>query len=147
MRASPSKTPQILLGFDFGMKKMGVAVGQIVTKSATPLTLLKAKDGIPSWEQIKDLIKTWGADTLVVGIPYNMDGSEQEVTFAAKKFAVRLKNHYHLPVFLVDERLTSVQARHDLNDKSNLQHADTNVDSVAAKLILESWFRDHKTAE
>jgi len=139
-----SKPPQVLLGFDFGMKKIGVAVGQLVTMSATPLALLKAKDGIPSWEQIKELIKTWGAEALVVGIPYNMDGSEQEVTFAAKKFAARLKNHYHLPVFLVDERLTSVQARQDLNDNPNLQHTDANVDSVAAKLILESWLRDQK---
>ncbi len=129
------------------MRKIGVAVGQAITESATPLTIIKAKDGIPSWEEIDILIKEWGADALVVGIPYNMDGSEQEIGFAAKKFAVRLKNHYHLPVFLVDERLTTVQARYELKDKRNFKQAQRNVDSVAAKLILESWFRDHKAKD
>ena len=132
---------EVLLAFDFGMKKIGVAVGQSITKSANPLTILKAKDGIPSWDEIKNLIETWRADALVVGIPYNMDGSEQEIGYAAKKFAGRLKNHYHLPVFLVDERLTTVEAKLLMKNKQAKQARE--VDSTAAKLILESWFRNH----
>lgn len=137
------KTPQVLLGFDFGMRKIGISVGQTITKSASPLTILKAKDGIPSWKLIETLIKTWEADALVVGIPYNMDGSEQEIGFAAKKFAARLKDHYHLPVFLVDERLTTVEAKQELKERRGLRLAEREVDSIAAKLILESWFREH----
>ena len=138
------KTPRVLLGFDFGMRKIGVAVGQIITQSASPLTIIKAKDGIPSWKAIETLIKTWKADALVVGIPYNMDGSEQEIGLAAKKFANRLESHFHLPVFLADERLTTNEAKRSL--KAQRTHPPTRheIDSVAAKLILESWFRDNK---
>ena len=131
--------PKVLLGFDFGMYKIGVAVGQIVTQSANPLPTLKAKDGIPVWEAIDMLIQIWKVEALVVGIPYNMDGSEQEMSFAAKKFANRLKDRYRLPVFKVDERLTTNEAKRALKmNESDL----SELDSVAAKLILESWFRE-----
>lgn len=130
--------PKVLLAFDFGMRRIGVAVGQSLTNSATPLATLPAKDGIPSWETIKNLIETWQADALIVGIPYNMDGSEQDITKAARKFLRRL-HRYHLPTYEVDERLTTVEARNQLYAK-NLRAADIkNVDSFAAKLILESW--------
>lgn len=138
------KTPSVLLGFDFGMRKIGISVGQTITKTANPLTIIKAKDGIPSWALIENLIKTWEADALVVGIPYNMDGSEQEVGLAAKKFAARLKAYYHLPVFLVDERLTSVEAKQTMKEQRGSRRTEQEADAVAAKLILESWFREHK---
>ena len=125
--------PKILLAFDFGMRNIGVAVGQTITHSATPLTILKAQDGIPDWNQIADLITTWHANGLVVGIPYNLDGSEQPVSLAARKFARRLESRFKLPVFLVDERFTTKVAKIEMQDKAQL------VDSYAAKLILESW--------
>jgi len=128
---------QTLLAFDFGMKKIGTAVGQSLIQTGTPLTELPAKDGIPSWDAIKKLIEEWRADALVVGIPYNMDGSEQEITWAAKKFGNRLQDRFQLPVYFVDERLTTVEA------KSELRHPSKPVDSYAAKLILETWFREH----
>jgi len=131
-----NKSPQTLLAFDFGMKKIGVAVGQTVTKSATPLNKLPAKDGIPDWGSIKDLINEWKAKALVVGVPYNMDGSEQEITHAAKKFGNRLQERFQLPIYFVDERLTTVEA------KSDLRHPSSLVDSYAAKLILETCFRE-----
>lgn len=135
-------TAQVLLGFDFGMRNIGVAVGQAITQTATPLSNIKAKDGIPRWELIEALIKTWKADAMVVGIPYNTDGSEQETSFAARKFAARLKARYHLPVFLMDERLTTVEAKLALKERRGTGAAEHEVDSVAAKLILESWFRE-----
>lgn len=137
------KTPSVLLGFDFGMRKIGVAVGQAITKSASPLTIIKAKDGIPSWTLVESLIKTWEADALVVGIPYNMDGSEQEISFAARKFAARLEVRYRLPVFLMDERLTTVEAKREWKARRGSHLIEQEVDSVAAKLILESWFREN----
>lgn len=128
--------PDVLLAFDFGMKKIGVAVGQLITKSATPLTEIPAQDGIPSWEAIQELVDTWEANALVVGLPYNMDGSDQEITHAAKKFGNRLRDRFQRPVYFVDERLTTVEA------KAQLGHPSRAVDSYAAKLILETWFRE-----
>ena len=107
------KLPQVLLAFDFGMKKIGVAVGQSITESATPLTELVARDGIPDWGKILELIETWKADALVVGLPYNVDGSQQEVTLAAKKFGNRLQDRFQKTVYFVDERFTTVEAKAD----------------------------------
>jgi putative Holliday junction resolvase len=73
------------LGFDFGAKNIGIAVGQDLTKTANPLTVIKAKDGKPQWEEIQDLIDQWKPDILIVGLPLNMDGTEQAMTQAAKK--------------------------------------------------------------
>jgi putative Holliday junction resolvase len=134
---------QTLLGFDFGMKHIGVAVGQTVTKTATPLTSLKAKDGIPDWDEIAKLIATWGAQALVIGIPLNMDGTEQLITAAAKKFGNRLHARFNLPVHRVDERLTTVEAKQQLFDADGYRALDkTSIDSYAAKLILESWLHN-----
>lgn len=132
--------PKVLLCFDFGMRKIGVAVGQTITRSASPLDIIKAQDGIPNWEQIAALIQTWNADTLVVGIPFNLDGSDQPITHATRKFARRLENHFHLPVLMIDERLTTKVARQAVQQI----YADDKkiaIDSYAAKIILESWFR------
>ena len=133
-----------VLGFDFGMKHIGVAVGQTITRTATPLTSLKATDGIPNWDEIAKLISTWGAQALIVGIPLNMDGTEQPITAAAKKFSNRLHARYKLPVHPVDERLTTVEAKQQLFEAAGYRALDKNaIDSYSAKLILESWLRDH----
>lgn len=133
---NPSKHNTVL-GFDFGMKKIGVAVGQTITQTANPLTILSAKEGVPDWDKISALIKEWNADGLIVGLPLNMDGSEQSITYAAKRFANKLKNHFDLPVYFSDERLTSMEAlKWSGND---IKKNKKNLDSLAAKLILESW--------
>ena len=129
-----------LLAFDFGMRKIGVAIGQSVTGTARPLHNIKAQDGIPNWEQIQSLIDDWHADALVVGLPLNMDGTEQNILYAAKKFARRLEANFKLPVYLKDERLTTKEAQRLLMEKGDKK---TTVDSFAAALILESWFREH----
>ena len=131
-----------VLGFDFGMRKIGVAIGQTVSATANPLEIISAQDGIPDWEDIKKLIDTWQVDALVVGIPFNMDGSNSEITHAARKFSRRLEAKFHLAVHLVDERLTTKSAEAELrqHNKHKLQ-----VDSYAAALILESWLQEHKT--
>ena len=130
----------ILLGFDFGMKRIGVAVGQTVTKSARPLETLKAKNGVPQWERLTKLIKTWQPDALVVGIPLNMDGTEQPLTEAAKRFMEVLKERFQLPVFGIDERLSTKDARERLFKEGGFKALqDGQVDSVAAQLILQNW--------
>ena len=104
-------TPQLLLGFDFGTKQIGVAVGQIITQQARELCNLKARDGIPNWEQIEALIKEWQPDALVVGLPLNMDGSPSDMCVRAEKFARRLNGRFNLPVHTHDERLTTFEAK------------------------------------
>lgn len=138
MLNSTSSQQTILLGFDFGMRRIGVAVGQVITHSATPITTLTARDGIPNWEQIQVLIQQWQAEGLVVGIPYNMDGSNQDTTFAARKFKNRLHHRFRLPVHEVDERLTTKEARAQTNHQPRKK-----IDSYAAKLILESWLNNN----
>ncbi|WP_218939768.1 Holliday junction resolvase RuvX [Coxiella endosymbiont of Amblyomma sculptum] len=132
----------MVLGFDFGLKRIGIAVGQTLTRSAHPNTILKSKNGIP-WKQINEIIKIWEIDTLVVGIPYNMDGSEQFVTYAARKFANTLRSKTDLPVYTVDERLTTVEARKlYFNRKKNFKFPK-QFDSYAAKIILEQWLQEN----
>ncbi len=132
-------SPHIMLGFDFGMKRIGVAVGQTITRSAQPLTILSAQDGIPDWDQIGRLIDGWDANALVVGIPLNMDGSKQNTTFAAQKFANRLQDRFQLPTYTADERLTSIAAQEIIN--RNRPQKIPRYDAVAAKIILEQWLQ------
>ncbi|MFN3234844.1 MAG: Holliday junction resolvase RuvX [Gammaproteobacteria bacterium] len=128
------------LGFDFGMKHIGVAVGQNITKTAKPLTSLRAKQGEPRWDEIAALIKEWQPAGLVVGIPLNMDGTEQPLTQHAKKFITGLKQHFDLPIHEVDERLTTIDAKQSLFDEGGYRALKKDaVDSLSACVILQDW--------
>ncbi|MBF37693.1 Holliday junction resolvase RuvX [Idiomarina sp. UBA4520] len=129
-----------IIGFDFGTKSIGVAVGQSVTGTASPLSALKAKDGIPNWDAIEQLFKEWQPERLVVGLPLNMDGSEQPLTQRAKKFGSRLHGRFGLPVSFQDERLTSTAAREELFNSGGYKKLEKGlVDSQAALLIVEDF--------
>lgn len=133
------------LGFDFGLKRIGVAVGQTLTQSANPVAILKAGKGVPDWEKVKELIETWKVDVLIVGIPYNMDGSEQPLTHAARKFAKKLKLKSGLPVYTIDERLTTIEAKRFWFEQKFQKNVKLpqQFDSHAAKLILEQWLQEN----
>lgn len=136
---------QTILGFDFGMKYIGIAVGQTITKTASPIKTLKAKDGIPNWAEIESLIARWQPDLLVVGIPLNMDGTKQPITFCAEKFANRLKAKYHLPIFSLDERLTSWEAKYRAVEEANNRGLKTSIDelhALAAMILIEQWMSE-----
>lgn len=134
-----TKNP-IVLAFDFGTKRIGVAIGQRLTRQARPLVTVGAKNGVPQWEKIAALIKRWQPGALVVGIPLNMDGTEQTLTGLARAFAKCLHERYQLPVFEMDERLTSVAARERLFQEGGFAALqDGQVDSMAAQLILQNW--------
>ena len=139
---APMKTSQrTVLAFDFGTKSIGVAVGQEITGTASPLNALKAVDGIPNWQLLQNVFEEWQPHLAVVGLPLNMDGSNQQITFSAKKFANRLNAKYRVPVETLDERLTTVAARAELFDMGGFKNLEKGkVDSVSACLILESWF-------
>jgi putative Holliday junction resolvase len=135
---------QTLLGFDFGMKRIGVAVGQTVSSTASPLFAIQAKDGIPNQNKLAELIKNWQPDALVVGVPLNMDASEQHTSFAARKFAKRLQHTFKLTVHFYDERLTTVEAKSRLFELGGYKKLEAGkIDSVAACLILEGWMGMH----
>lgn len=136
---------EILLGFDFGLKRIGVAVGQTVTKTARPLGVLQANAGEPRWDELTKIIKTWRPDALIVGIPLNMDGTEQPITLAAKKFADLLREHFKIPVHGIDERLTTRDARDQVFAKGGYKALQNRqIDSIAAQLILETWFMQNE---
>ena len=129
-----------VLGFDFGLKRIGVAVGQVITETATPLAHLNAQDGAPKWESVKKMIDEWSPQLLVVGYPLHMDGSEQALTKMAKRFGNRLHGRFNLPVEWVDERLTSYEAQLRADeDCLKLDGSELNIDSLSAKIILEQW--------
>ncbi|MFI3246665.1 MAG: Holliday junction resolvase RuvX [Ferrimonas sp.] len=130
-----------ILAFDFGTKSIGVAVGQSITGTARPLIGIKARDGIPNWDEISKLIKEWQPDKLVVGLPLNMDGTEQDVTHLAKKFAGRLFGRYGIETLTHDERLTTVDAKADLFSRGGYRSLTKGaVDAQSAAVILESYF-------
>ena len=130
----------VFLGFDFGYKRIGVAVGQTLTASASPLSTLQARLGVPDWKLVQKLIDEWRPRALVVGIPTCIDGKEQYTTLAARGFAKQLQKRFHLPVHACDERLTTVEARAYLFAEGGYRKIkQTQVDSIAACIILEQW--------
>lgn len=139
-----NKKINTIIGFDFGTKSIGVAIAQMVTGTAAPLAALKATDGIPDWQKLEDMVTEWQPDTFVVGLPLNMDGSWQQVTYGAKKFANRLENRFRKQVHTCDERLTSAEAREKLFELGGFKKLQKEkVDSVAACLIVESWLHEY----
>lgn len=129
-----------LLGFDFGTKSIGVAVGQQLTGTARPLAAIKARDGVPDWNLLEKLLKEWQPDLVVVGLPLNMDGTEQPLTARARKFANRIHGRFGVAVELQDERLSTVEARAGLFEAGGYRALTKgNVDSGSAVIIVESW--------
>ncbi|WP_028862231.1 Holliday junction resolvase RuvX [Psychromonas aquimarina] len=138
------KAPSSLLGFDFGTKSIGVAAGQMITATAQPLAAIKANDGIPNWDTIEKVISDWKPDLVVVGLPLNMDGTEQKITQRAKKFANRLNGRFGVKTALQDERLTTASAKEFIFANGGYKALDKGkVDSVSAALILESWMESY----
>ena len=135
---------ETLLGFDFGTANIGIAIGQVITCTASALSSLKAKDGIPDWNLLASIIDEWQPDAVVVGIPFHMDGSESEMVRRARKFGNRIHGRFHLPFYESDERLSSFEAKewagklgHHGNYKSK------PIDGMAAQIILESWLNSN----
>ncbi|MDR8524686.1 Holliday junction resolvase RuvX [Shewanella fidelis] len=132
-----------VLGFDYGTKSIGIAIGQEITATARPLLSIKAVDGIPKWEEIGALITEWKPDLIVVGLPLNMDGTEQEMTQRARKFANRLSGRFGVKVATQDERLTTADAKARLFEMGGYKALTKGqVDAMSAVLIVESYFEN-----
>ena len=127
--------PLTLVCFDYGEKRIGVAVGQTLTNTATPLDTIQVSNGAIAWDRITEILEQWQPQALVVGDPVNTDGSPQAVTKQCNRFVRELKSRFELPVYRMDERLSTFEA------KSRLK-ATRNLDAVAAQAILETWLSD-----
>lgn len=138
-----NKPIQTVLAFDYGLRQIGVAVGNCLLGSSQALPILRAKDGTPDWHALEQRVKEWLPDLLIVGDPLNMDGSAGVMSPRAHKFARRLHGRLGLPVELCDERLSSVEAKTRLRDDGHRgNYRAQPADSVAAALILETWMRE-----
>ncbi|URJ23556.1 Holliday junction resolvase RuvX [Blochmannia endosymbiont of Camponotus sp. C-003] len=132
----------IVMGFDFGTEHIGVAIGQTLTYTAQPLTVLRSESGVPNWKHIKNIYNTWKPTIAVVGLPLKIDGSEQPITILAKIFAMQLKEQLPVTVKMHDERFSTSEARLNYSEyccnylcvKPNI-----NINALSAGVILESW--------
>ena len=131
---------ETLIAFDFGEKRIGTAIGQTVTGTATPLETIPVRRSRPDWNAIDRLIGAWKPDALVVGLPLNMDGTSQWITKRARRFANRLHARLGLPVHLADERLSTREAWTRLIESGSRRDRP---DPLAAQVILEGWLAEH----
>lgn len=144
--AAPEDAAAVFLGFDFGMRRLGIAVGGRLTGRARALAVVPVHGGQPEWPQLDALLKEWKPAALVVGMPLSMDGSEQPMTAAARGFARALGRRSGLLVHHCDERLSSREAAEQFAAARRAgtrrrRHAD-DLDAMAAAVILETWLRD-----
>ena len=135
------------MAFDFGRRRIGVACGDTLSRTATPLACVPADAAGPSWDSIDGVLRDWQPTLLVVGLPYNLDDSENGMTRAARAFAAQLTARHGLPVQLVDERYSSLEAGSRLahareTGRRKRRVAKVDVDAAAACVILERWFSE-----
>jgi putative holliday junction resolvase len=134
-----------VLAFDYGLKQIGVAVGNTLLGTTRSVAVLRARDGIPDWTALEALVTEWQPDLLVVGDPLNMDGSVSELATRARKFGRRLHGRLGLPVTMTDERLSSYAAKEEQRRQGHRgDYKAVPVDSYAAELILQTWLRENE---
>lgn len=144
---APDGAPRVILAFDFGARRIGVACGDSVSRTAAPLQTLAANSGEPRWETIGMLLRDWQPALAVVGLPYNTDGSDSAMTGAARGFASELARRFRLRVELIDERYSSMEAAAALKSaresgRRRRRVSKADVDAAAACVILERWFSE-----
>ena len=124
-----------IIAFDYGEKKIGVAVGQTSTNTSSPLQIIFNKDDKTNWISISSLLDEWKPGLILLGKPLNMDGSDSKIMEKVDKFYKELKSIYDADIEFVDERLTTFEAREILKDEKH-----DNVDAHAAKILIDNWF-------
>lgn len=133
----PQDVQGLVLGFDFGLKRIGVAVGQTISHTASPEAIIKSRDGQPDWAHITELFERWNPVAIVVGLPMLLTGEEQPITQSARKFGQRLSGRYQRPVFFIEEQLSSLEA------EQRRTSTWTEIDDHAAQIILENWLQEY----
>jgi putative Holliday junction resolvase len=141
------RTVRCVIGFDFGLKRIGLATGQTITGTASPLVTLQAVNQQPDWKSIETQIRQWKPDALIVGIPYLPGGGESDITRATRNFSRKLEQRFNLPVFTIDESLSSYEAEEQLRQDIKIsKHNKHEIDKMAAAIIVQSWLdsqQDH----
>ncbi len=142
-------TEKSLMGFDYGQKRIGVAIGQQLTSTTQSIDTIAVRQNKPDWEHVSRLINEWQPDLLLIGLPMNMDGTEHEISKAARRFANQLNGRYQLPVELVDERLSSIAAEEIIiearrSGEIKKGKAKRSIDQVAAELIIQTWLAEQQ---
>jgi putative Holliday junction resolvase len=139
-------TPLTILAFDYGQRRIGLAVGQNVTRTAAPLLTLQNRNSEPDWTHISTLLQQWRPALLLVGLPLHADGQVSEISRQAQQFAAELERRFGIRVELHNEHLTSAEAQTQLRDQRQSGQrrrkiSKQDIDATAAALILESWFQ------
>ncbi len=145
--AETTPQPHLILGLDYGVKKMGMALGNTLTQTARAFDILAMNNGQPDWDNLLGIIKVWGITQIVVGLPLNMDGSSSMLSKRAHKFARRLAHRLleqrsGASVMLCDERLTSVAAREIAWERGWITDPRDPIDDISACLLLSAHFSD-----
>lgn len=128
-----------LIGIDYGAARIGVASGQMVTKTATPITTIIAKNGTPDWVKFDKLIKQWCPDEIIIGLPIDTKNRETAITKEARGFAKKIQERYQKPVHLINETFSTREARWRLEEVQQKPNSHLKVDALAACIILETW--------
>ncbi|KUJ73081.1 Holliday junction resolvase RuvX [Thiomicrospira sp. WB1] len=126
-----------VIGFDFGLRRIGVAIGNTLTATASAESIVQSRDGRPDWDAISALFDQWQPVAIVVGLPLRLDGTDQPLTQPARKFGQRLGGRYHRPVFYMEEQLSSIEAE---KRAPEAEHHD----DLAAEIILSNWLETLK---
>ena len=148
---APPSAPKIILAFDYGTRRIGVASGDTLTRTARPLSTLQCTPAVP-WTQIDRLVEEYRPRQFVVGLPYNMDDTPTALTEASRTFAIQLKSRYAQPVALVDERLSSREASEQIRDARSQglkrkRASREDIDMIAARILLERWLENEAGAQ
>ncbi|MDH5610932.1 MAG: Holliday junction resolvase RuvX [Gammaproteobacteria bacterium] len=129
-----------VIGFDYGLKRIGIATGQTITNSATPITTLNQINGSPDWPALEQLINQWKPQALIVGMPYYLDGKENDMTKSVEAFCLELEQRFTLPVFKINEALSSYEAETMLKKNTKIgKHNKHEIDKMAAAIIVQNW--------
>nr|WP_119328150.1 Holliday junction resolvase RuvX [Cysteiniphilum halobium] len=131
-----------LIGLDFGKSRIGIASGQMITKTATPLTTIAAKQGQPQWHELDKIIKQWRPSDIIVGLPIDAKDQETKITEEARVFAQKVALRYQKPVHLISETFSTREARWRLEEVQNKSNRHLKVDAFAACVILETWMNE-----
>lgn len=133
--------PLTLLGFDYGLKRIGVAAGQTLTHTAQAVAQVHCRDGAPDWAHIQRIVDQWKPNAMVVGMPFSIDGTAHTLTPRVERFVRQLEGRFHIPVHLIDEGLSSHEAATRQREASSRR----TLDEHAAQIILETWLNSTRT--
>ena len=135
--------PRVIMAFDFGLKNIGIAIGQEITRTASTFYSLKATEGKPKWAELDRIIIDWKPGLFVVGDPFNMDGTRSKIQDLSDRFSDSLNKRYDIELKKLDERLTSREAKERLESLPIGTKDSSNKHSISAQIILEDWFRSN----